>query len=137
MEKKIDIKGLALANGHTLKSLGEYLFPGNKYPYMALKRVIDGESELTESQIKLLSALTGETVEDLFTIKSWKAKAENEIMVFTKGNIRCLLNLNTGETKIFKDETLSFETIILTKGMTLGDFIDRIDGIVNQNQKHK
>jgi len=65
--KKIDLKEVIEATGVDSLDLARVLFPSNKYPQVALERVMRGESELNATQIYNLSDHTGLEINDLFT----------------------------------------------------------------------
>ena len=81
------------------KEIAKQLFPGNKYPVLALNRVIAGEGSLDANQISKLSKLSGIPIEKLFD------KVE--------------LDKITWIIKIFRNKNLFHEETIITPNQVI------------------
>lgn len=111
------------------------LFPNNKYPKVALKRVIDGTALLDSEQIIALSNLTNIPIPDLFK-DTWKSQSSNGQITFTKNGYKVVLDNNIGITRIFKiSETTPFhESVLHTGSVKLNEYLAIVDDII---EKHK
>lgn len=65
-EKRIDIRAVIDRSGLGINEVASQLFPEHQQPYQALRRVMNGEGELSESQIRRLSQITGVSITELF-----------------------------------------------------------------------
>lgn len=113
--------------------LAKELFPENKYAPMALKRVIDGYSELSSSQISKLALFLGVSIEDVFE-NNWKSSVDERKVIFIRTDgWRAELNTQTMITKVFDKQTLMHEVILNTKTVVLSEYLQTIERIINGN----
>lgn len=110
--------------------LAPVLFPGNKHPALALKRVLDGHTQLNESQIRALGDYMGITVQELFDYDQWTSKKLPDHILFTKGDYTARLDPETLTTVIFYKGKQVTETVIHGKTVALGDYISRLDQVI-------
>lgn len=116
-----NINALIERHGLDTKKVAVELFPENKYPMIALSRVISGEALLNTEQVSKLSFLTGIPINQLFEQGEWvnlPRKANDNTMAFENGEYRAELNRDTWETKIFHKNSIFHESVI-TNGATL------------------
>lgn len=117
-------------------ALAKELFPKNKYPLVALNRVVEGVSFLDTNQISILATIVGVEVSELFSSDTWGMKMSNEDTIkFFKNNYRVELDLVTLVTKIFCDDRMiANETLIFEKNVKLSEYINRVnETIINLN----
>lgn len=69
MTKRIDIRAVIERSGKGIVEVAGLLFPEHQQPYQALRRVMQGEGELSESQLRKLAQISGMTITELFTIE--------------------------------------------------------------------
>ena len=127
----IDVKQIIETRGLDKKEIASQLFPGNKYPALALNRVIAGDSFLDSMQISKLSLLSGLTIPEIFGVK-WDTKAEENVLLFTYGDYRAELNRDTWVTKIFHYDSMFHESIIHSGTIALSKYLYELNLIINQ-----
>lgn len=116
------------------KVVAELLFPDNKYPVPALKRVIIGEMNLDSDQLHKLASLAGVTVSELYN-NDWEfIRGETNTITFiaANGSYRAILDLNTWVTRIFDTESLFHESIIHGGAISLGEYLNKLDSIIKK-----
>jgi hypothetical protein len=134
---KIKLKELIDKQGLDTKELAEQLFPQNKYPRLALNRVLAGGAVLDANQISKLSLLTGIPINELYSGENWKAQSTKGIHVFTNEAFRAELNTETWVTKIFHKESLFHESIIHTGTMKLSEYFEQLNKIITNFKNHE
>lgn len=132
----IFLKQLIKEKGASQKELAKSLFPGNKFPENALRRVFRGKTALTADQAKTIADALGVPVDDLYACNGWKGKSSGKCHTFTKGDYVAELDLSSGTTKIIYKGTELCETLFHCPTITLSDFIDTVDNII-ANYKYK
>lgn len=129
--KSIDLKAIMVKCNMSKKVMASHLFPENKFPQLALNRILSGGAEMTESQITRLSAATGIPFENLYDVSQWKVESnENDIMKFSYLNYKAELNTKTWITKIFDNDSLFHESIIHTGSIELSKYLKLLDSII-------
>ena len=130
--KIIDLGLIISKLGLDVSFVAEQLFPQNKYPMLALNRVMEQETYLNEVQIAKLSAITGLTISDLFNKDRWiYCGAEDNIHRFEFGEYTAELNLSTWVTKLFHLKSLHHETILTKNTTSLSDYFNLLNTIID------
>lgn len=115
--------------------VAQILFPGNKYPGFSLKRVEDGKSELTSSQLIQLAEYMDVPIESLFD-ESWKASYDGNFHDFTFGEYRARLNTDTWETKLFSGSYLIYEGVIFKGSTPLREYFNKLNSLILKFEKN-
>lgn len=131
----IFLKQLIKEKGVSQKELAESLFPGNKFPENALRRVFRGQTTLTADQAKIIADALGVPVDDLYACNGWRGKSSGKCHTFTKGDYVAELDLSSGMTRITYKGTEFCETLFHCPTITLSDFIDTVDSIIAIHKK--
>lgn len=132
--KTIDLKAIIDTNQLDTDVLAVELFPNNKYPKLALGRVLKEEALLDANQISKLAMMLSVDISELYT-SGWKAASKEGIHIITNGVYRAELNTKTGESKIYVKGTLEHTSLLHTAGITLKDYIEQINKIVEPFKK--
>lgn len=125
--RKIDLKGIIEFHKLTDEEVASKLFPDNKYAKMALRRVLNGETVLDETQIVNLSILTGEDISDLFTEDNWKMRSHGEIFNLTKPGFQVSYNSKTNILAVHDLTLDSLDTYPINPGQSIKQLIDFIN----------
>lgn len=126
----IFLKQLIKEKGASQKELAKSLFPGNKFPENALRRVFRGKTALTADQAKIIADALGVPVDDLYACNGWRGKSSGKCHTFTKGDYVAELDLSSGMTRIIYKGTELCETLFHCPTITLSDFIATVDNII-------
>lgn len=130
---KIDIKAILEKYSLDKVDTASALFPGNKYPSIALTRVINGEAYLNSEQMSKLSAMLGVTVDSLYTDKAWQASSKQPgVMKFERESYTAELDTATWITKVFLMDSILHESIIHSGAIPLSDYLAAIDEIIKK-----
>ena len=130
--KTIDLRQLVERSGKDRKEIAEELFPGNKFPVLALKRVMAGHAVLDANQISRLALYLGVPIETLFT-GDWKGgRSEGNNVTFEKGNWRAEYDRVTGITRIFHRDTIYHEEVLHTSAVPLREYIEALDNLIKK-----
>lgn len=137
--KKIDLQTIIDGAKLDPKELGEQLFPGAKFPAMALKRILKQEAVLNADQIVRLSSISGLTISQLFDFPNdWKevqvGDIDNEFTLATE-EFTAKLNLITWRTKIEYKGSLICEEILCSKVVPLSEYIKFLNNQVTNLNK--
>lgn len=130
----IFLKQLIKDKGASRKELAEALFPGNKFPENALRRVFRGQTALTADQAKTIADFLGVTVDELYSCNGWRGKATGNKHTFTKGDYVAELDLSSGSTRITCRGTELCETLFHCPAITLSEFLSTVDNIITNHQ---
>lgn len=135
--KTIDLNKIIESQELDPKEVAQQLFPGNKYPKLALNRVISGEAVLDANQISKLALMTGLSIDQLYSGNDWKMRSKAGIFYFQNGEYKAELNSETWVTKIFHNDSLFHESVI-TSGVTpVSEYIDKLNSIINKTKNPK
>lgn len=122
------------------KKIAVELFPENKYPMMALSRVINGEALLNTEQISKLSFLTDIPINELFERGDWKnlpTKASDNLMMFENGNYRAVLDRDTWITKLYHLNSIFHESVIVDgESLPLSQYFSELDKLILNNKNN-
>ena len=125
----------SIVEQHSLdtKTLALELFPENKYPMIALTRVMNGEALLNSEQISKLSFITGIPISVLFDGEGWESvpTKEENIIIFQNGEYRAELDRSTWVTKLTHKGSIFHEAVILDgTSVPMSKFLSEIDTII-------
>jgi hypothetical protein len=136
--QKINIASVLADSELSKKEIAAQLFPGNKYPALALNRVASGEALLDADQISKLSLLVGKPIEVLYSGSDWVSEPSKDGLTITNGDFKAVYFARTGATMIFDKGSLYHETIISSPAITLKEYINIINSEIlksKQNEK--
>lgn len=124
-----NLKKIINANFLDQQILAKELFPENKFPNAALKRILDGKAFLDTNQLQTLAKILRINVQQLFADSDWWHKEmNNEKIIFKKNNFRVELFLNNLTTVIYKnDKIISSEVIIPDNNIKLSEYLNLVD----------
>jgi len=129
--RTIKVKEIIEARGLDIKEVALQLFPKNKYPVLALNRVIKGKHALDADQISKLALMAGLQLPDLFSGENWKATTHKGVHVFTNGEFRAELDPETWITRIFCKDSMFHESIIHSGSTPVSEYLNQLDIIIN------
>jgi len=119
--------------GYTEKFLANELFPQNKYPVAAFRRLLTGESEMNVNQAQRLAGLLGVSVDDLLNGKVWKAEFKKPGLTLVKGAYRVEIRENNS-VKFYHLESNYYTETVMPQDITLVDFIKVIDQMIENHE---
>lgn len=131
----IDVKKAIEESGADIKEIAAQLFPGNKYPKLALNRVLSGEAYLDSVQVSKLSMLLGIKISDLYE-SNWKMESKKDMIIFESGSYRAELSTKTWVTKLFDKGSLFHETIIHGKYAQLSEYLKKLNSIIIKHKQN-
>lgn len=132
--RTIDIKKVIDSAGLDFKEVATQLFPKNKYPDLALNRVIKGMNVLDADQISKLALMANVPISDLFSGGKWKAVSNGKIHIFSNGDYKVELDPETWISRIFHKGSLFHESVIHSGATPLSEYLENIDILINQFQ---
>jgi hypothetical protein len=130
----INIPLVLEAVGLQSDDVADSLFPSHKYPKMALKRVVDGKSNLDAVQIATLSKLTGLSVSQLYDDISWDHIKNDDpnLVVLKSGDFTAVLDLTKSITFVSHKGTSFCESVIHEKFIPLSAYISNLNNLIKQ-----
>ena len=135
----MDINLLAIMERNDLDriELGKELFPGTKYPSIAITRIIDKKALLNSEQLAKLAHLLGVTVDDLYSSGGWKNKpSKTGDIIFESGNYRAELDTETWITKVYHKDSLFHESIIHNGHTPINEYLENINNLILNNKSN-
>ena len=132
----INLRELIEQRGLKTREVAEFLYPNNKFPRVALQRVLDGEALLNSEQVSRLAAWLGISTDSLYK-GGWSSEFEGETCILTNGNYRAELSIRTGETKVFHLGALFHEIILHDPAISLSQYVELLNAIIKNHQAHE
>ena len=133
--KDLDISTIIEERALDKKELARALFPDNKHPDHALRRILDGTALLDTDQLQLLADRAGLPLSELFSKGGWTAtRTGPDVHVFKQGHFRAELDLSTGTTRLYKNDALVCEEILHSGLVPLSTYLDGLKKLIH---KHK
>jgi valyl-tRNA synthetase len=126
---RIDLKAIVEQSGIDFNSFALALFPHNKHSHMALRRAMDKNTMLNESQVYLLAKMLDVEIQDLYT-SGWKLKANGSLFTFTKDGYTAVLDRAKSKTSIYGfDKACELEHKFIDS-ISLSDYLSLIQSII-------
>lgn len=137
--RTIDVKGIIDRQGLDPKDVAKQLFPKNKYPDLALNRIIKGINSLDAEQISKLALMSGLSISELFSGNAWKSgPVKKDCLTFENGEYYAELDTDKWVIKVFHNETLFHEEVIIPSTLPVKKFLEQLDQIIlKQSQSIK
>jgi len=130
--KTIDVESIIKEANLSKVEVAIQLFPENKFPALALNRVMNQELPLDANQISKLSLLAGIPIASMFSGESWKAELKGNVHTFTNGEYKAELDTDTWVTKVFHNNSRIHEELIHSKAIPLSEYLNKLDLIINK-----
>lgn len=86
--------------GETLKDIGESIFPNNTWPYLALRRVLNG-ADIPAEAAKLLARRCEVSI-DFIICDEWVISADGHTTRFSNAEAVAVFNSEDGSTAFYK-----------------------------------
>ncbi len=114
----------------TDNELASVLFPNNRFPNQALRRVLNEGVSLSADQVSALAAYLGVPVYELYKCGGWhQIPDESAAISLRKGDLTAVLR-NGGSSITIRDDKRGVEQIIaLPNSLTLEELIRKLDSI--------
>ena len=141
---RINIRQLAKDAGIGIEEVSEHLFPTNKFPRLALNRVMQGTSSLNEVQISKFALMVGLEIGDLFTegfgvvrerehevvleTPEWKAILMRDVIETPEGD-----HFKDFKTRLLHKKSLHHEMVSHTADIPLSEYLELIEKIIYKN----
>lgn len=132
----INLRELIEQRGLKTREVAEFLYPDNKFPRVALQRVLNGKALLNSEQVSRLAAWLGISTDSLYK-GGWSSEFEGETCILTNGNYRAELSIRTGETKVFHLGALFHEIILHDPAISLSQYVELLNAIIKNHQAHE
>lgn len=128
MKKFLNLKKILDAKGVNKSEIDVLLFPNVKYPDRALARILEGEAELSASQISILSDFLGMSIDEMFEPDRfrWENTLDGKHIFIYGDTFRVEVSLDTWQTIIyFRDEIIKRDNTF-TGDTTLSAFFEKV-----------
>lgn len=136
--RTIDVKEIIETRGLDTKEVARQLFPKNKFPDLALNRVIKCKNVLDADQISKLALMSGLTISELFSGETWKSGPNKEdCLTFVNGEYYAELDTTKWVTRVFHNETLFHEEVITPGALPVREYLNQLDIIINNFKSKK
>jgi len=133
--KTIDLAGIIEKQNLDINEIARQLFPENKFPRLALNRVMKKGSVLDANQISKLSLITGIPISELYDERGWKSRYKKDLHILTCGDFRAELDTTTWITKLFHNDSLFHEEILHSGAIMLNEYIKLLDKLILKFKK--
>lgn len=131
----IDLKRFIEAHGLDTKEVAVNLFPGNKYPTDALRRITDGTALLDEEQISKLATMAGVSLAEVFDPSlGWSSNLEKDRFVFTKKGYRAILDRTEWMTYLYHGDDMFHKAKMHDQSITLKKYLADIDLTIAEHE---
>lgn len=134
--QKIDLKKIIKNHNLEFSEVAKHLFPKNKYPNLALNRVMQGVTFLNSEQLSRLSLLANVQIGELFGL-NWKSKKIGDLMTLSTGNYKAELDTRSWVTKVFDRGSLFHESIIHSGSIPLSRYLTSLNSIIVEHKTKK
>lgn len=127
---KIDLSTIIQRFKLSDSELASVLFPDNRFPNQALRRVLNEGASLSSDQVSELASYLGVPVYELYQCDGWyQVPDESAAISLRKGDLTAVLR-NGGSSITIRDEKKAVEQIIaLPSALTLEELIRKLDSI--------
>ena len=131
LQKIIDQYGL------NANDLAPELFPENKYPMIAITRVLKGEAQLNADQVSKLSAITSIPVEHLYSGAKYDMTSPSEgIIRIEADDYKAELDQTTWITKIYHKGKLFHDSVIHNGAQPLSQYLHTLDTLILNHKQN-
>lgn len=132
--KTFDLNSIIETYNLNVQEVAAHLFPTNKYPKLALDRILKFEAFLDTNQMSRLSLMTGASINDLYADKNWDVKSKKDILTFTHAGYKAELNTKNWVTKVYADGSIFHESVIHGGGVVLSEYLKKLNQIIKDHE---
>lgn len=132
--REINLGKIIKSKNLDFDEIASQLFPNNKYPKQALKRVVCGDGVLDANQISKFSLYSGIPIAELYSGAEWKSTIDKTTHVLSSGEYTAKLDTNTWTTKLFHRDSLFHTFVIHNSSITLDEYIRKLKSEISKNK---
>lgn len=134
----VDLRRVFEKTGADPHEVAAELFPTHQRPRVALRRVMDGKTQLSVDLLSKLATILGVRVADLFTGASWKGRIRGRVHTLTNGEYRAELDTETWTTRVWHKTDLFHEEVLHSGFVPLSKYLNMLDELIlNHNNKEE
>lgn len=118
--------------------LARWLFPTARYPEIAFRRVLKGETTLDSYQIAAVAHHLQVPISDLFTVEDtdWHATRKDKRLVFYKQDYKITVGGEAFAMQICKGKDLIYDHVGSISLMTIQDFLKLCDEKIKEFEQN-
>ena len=120
-QKKLDKREIAIS-----------LFPGNKYPILAINRVLYGDTKLDSDQVKKLATILNTSIDNLYDFNFTGGRSKDDKIVIKTGDFTAELDRSFGSTRLSHKGVLLSEILVHDPSIGLSDYLEQIKQVINK-----
>ena len=132
--KAFDLNKIMEVHKLEVHKVAKHLFPANKYPKLALDRILKNEAFLDTNQLSRLAQLIGTSIENLYSNNEWSMKTKKGLLHFTSDKYTAELNTNSWTTKIYSDGSIFHEEVIHNGSITLSEYLQKLNQLIKNHE---
>ena len=122
--ERMELERAITLTGMQKHEVAAHLFPGNKYPYLALRRVVRGKSNLDSAQMSKLAALAGIEIQDLYgDPEALPVLPDPALIVIETARYRATIDLAGQVANVFSKSTLGHASVACPPETVLTDLL--------------
>jgi hypothetical protein len=134
--KTIDLQKIVANYEHGAQAFAKELFPSNKFPSMALARVIQGKANLDADQISKLALITGQSFDSLFGSEDWRKETKKDKIIFTWGEFRAEIDTLNWVSRVYHLDSILHDELIVNRSLPLSVYLSEVTHSI-KNHKSK
>lgn len=128
--KTIDVKQIVSDAALDYNEVAAHLFPGAKFPRLALNRVASGDGQLDADQLSKLAAMAGQTIAQLFGESDWNSISHKGKLLFFNEEFKAELDLETWVTKVYHKKSLFHDEVLTQKQIPLSEYVQALNQLI-------
>lgn len=134
--KVFDLNKIMETHELDVQEVARHLFPTNKYPKLALDRILKKEAFLDTNQLSRLALMIGTSVENLYSNGKWSMKTKKGILYFASDTYSAELDTSSWTTKIYADGSIFHEEVISNASVTLSEYLHNLNQIIKNHEQN-
>jgi hypothetical protein len=132
--KTINLQKIVANYEHGAQAFAKELFPSNKFPSMALARVIQGKANLDADQISKLALITGQSFNSLFGVDAWRKETRKDKIIFTCDDFTAEIDTINWVSKVYHKKSIFHEEILHTGAIVLSSYLATITEVIKNHK---
>lgn len=132
-----NITRIMAAKGLEHKAVAMLMFPDNKFPDAALRRLLRGKATLSMTQVEKFATYAGVSLEDVSSSKEWDGGPSGPTIILPRGDFKAVVDLKEGLTRVYHRESAFFKVIKHPATTPLYAYLKSINDVISKFQKNQ
>lgn len=129
----INLKRVVQEHKLNVREIAPLLFPKNKYPVLAMRRIIGGKGNLNSAQVSQLAHYCHCKIDELYT-NGYTSIASRDMLTLTTDNYIATVDKQSWRLNVFDRGDKFHDELIFDTNITMSELLEKLDSVIFEHR---